>query len=364
MGHLTVASIWLFCSSIGALPDGSSCDYDETCHALVFTGRGESHALLQTKRSDLRTIESNDMPISKKEHQMNEKNKHVVSIHTDLPETSKHEMVADKHGVPSRKESSSTRGDVAVDVVVKAWREDLRFLDSMLESIPGVRLKLYCSSSALEDARCIDVPNIGAENWAYLHHITENYESLPPITVFTLGNIMSDEWGWLKCRKLNFVLNKLNTIDKQRNFSGYESMAGNFLGTTAQWIENFDITFYRAAQGAEKLEMSPPSVRPLGEWYSKFVSSNHSAALMTGMQYNGIFAVSRERLQTWPRSVWMDLKEELGRWGPSPKGLVGDHYMERSWKPMLDHHAIKNFHQDGVDECPDLIQQLTIQQKS
>ena len=80
----------------------------------------------------------------------------------------------------------------SIDLVVNAYNEDLSFVDSIQSRMEGSRLRLYCGmGGGLDtggDERCTTVLNYGAENYAFLRHVVDNYDHLADITVFTMGS--------------------------------------------------------------------------------------------------------------------------------------------------------------------------------
>lgn len=219
--------------------------------------------------------------------------------------------------------------------------------------LPGAVAEIYCAGGHIRDGRCHTVTNYGSENYAYLKHIVDHYDDgLAAITVFTMGSVMKQEWDFLLCRKLNYVLSFLDSDAKQRNFSGYATMAEMTPGKWIPFDPSFDLASFRAYSGGESRQLCPASARPLDKWYQKFIGANLTRALLTGIQYNGVFAASRERIRTWPKSVYEGLLKEMEHCGPGVPHVAG-HYMERAWKAMLDLDLSRGLVKDeGPDECP------------
>ena len=73
-----------------------------------------------------------------------------------------------------------------VEVVVCRCGEDLRWTRNLPK---GIRLTVYDKTPETESLwpGSIPLPNIGREAHAWLHHLTERYHTLSPITVFAQG---------------------------------------------------------------------------------------------------------------------------------------------------------------------------------
>eukprot|EP00435_Cladocopium_sp_Y103_P064669 s507_g26.t1 len=166
---------------------------------------------------------------------------------------------------------------------------------------------------------CLRIHNFGGEEYAYLTHITHFYDDLAPITIFTLGSIYDSGWHWLKCRKLNFVLSYLDRPEKRQSFPGFATMAH-------QKPDSF-------------MEFEGRPAGALGKWFETFIYNvSLKKARHTGVLYNPIFAVSRERIRQYPKSMYERLLREILRCTSKAHEGVAEagHYLERAWKPMFE----------------------------
>ena len=235
----------------------------------------------------------------------------------------------------------------SVELVISAFNENLHFIEPMLAIVgPDVQLKLYCSGDPNLDSRCMAVPNLGGENAVYLHHIVQNYHSLADITVFSVGSIMRNENNQLLCRKLNYVLSQLRPSQRE-SFRNFSTMAHTFPGEFNPFNPAFDIETY-ASQKWGHIRLCNASVRPLGAWYQSFVDKDLQHATCVGVLFNDIFAVRADRLRRWPQSTYEALLAEMSRCGDLRS--AADHYMERSWKAMLDDAG--ELQPGGINKCP------------
>merc|ERR1719414_1818346 len=79
-----------------------------------------------------------------------------------------------------------------VEVVVAAWDNNVTWDEELLSRIvPPPRVRLYCGPQ-MKDPRCTFITDHGAEEYAYLTHIVENYDRLAPITVFSTVSVYDD----------------------------------------------------------------------------------------------------------------------------------------------------------------------------
>ncbi|CAE7467170.1 unnamed protein product [Symbiodinium sp. CCMP2456] len=226
-----------------------------------------------------------------------------------------------------------------IDLVVAAFSENLSWVEPMLARVsPGAELRLYCKGPKLNDPRCLRIDNYGGEEYAYLTHITHFYDELAPITVFTLGSIYNEDWYWLKCRKLNFVLSQIDTPEKRQSFSGFVTMAHQAPDSFMEFEGYFQLKSYRNHAGGQNTAACRASITPLDKWFERFIPVNLTIARHTGVLYNPIFAVSREKIRQYPKSMYETLLKEILRCTAKEHEGVAEagHYLERAWKPMFE----------------------------
>lgn len=232
--------------------------------------------------------------------------------------------------------------DFPIDLVVAAFSEDVSWVEPMLSRVkPGAELRLYCKGPRIKDERCLRIENYGGEEYAYLTHIVHFYDSLAPITIFTLGSIYNSDWNMLKCRKLNFVLSQVDTPEKRDNFSGFVTMAHQAPDSFMEFEGYFELKSYRNHAGGQNTPACRASVKPLDKWFQEFiVGVPIKHARHTGVLYNPIFAVSKERIHRFPKAMYERLLGEILRCTEKINEGVAEagHYLERSWKPMFEQH--------------------------
>lgn len=240
------------------------------------------------------------------------------------------------HG-PEEGKLQASAEETPVEVVVAAWDHAPDWEGKLLSRIqPPPRVRLYCGPS-LKDGRCRRIEDHGAEEYAFLTHIINNYDNLAPITVFTPVSVYSDVYDYMKCRKLNFAISRVDTPEKRKKFAGFAAMVYTHVGSFEAFNATWDIDHWggltKAMYGQYNVDMCRPSVHPLGAWYQHFIDKNLSQPLSTGVSYGGIFAVSRERIRRHPKSVYEGLLQEDSRC--KTHSTTAAHYLERAWKPMF-----------------------------
>eukprot|EP00931_Biecheleriopsis_adriatica_P023849 TRINITY_DN14981_c0_g1_i1.p1 TRINITY_DN14981_c0_g1~~TRINITY_DN14981_c0_g1_i1.p1 ORF type:complete len:466 (-),score=91.81 TRINITY_DN14981_c0_g1_i1:66-1463(-) len=230
--------------------------------------------------------------------------------------------------------------DFDIDLVVAAFAEDVSWVEPMLQRVkPGAELRLYCKGPRIKDERCLRIENYGGEEYAYLTHIIHFYDTLAPITVFTLGSIYNRDWDFLKCRKLNFVLSQVDTPEKRANFSGFVTMAHQAPDSFMEFEGYFKLEQYRNHAGGKPTPACRASIKPLDKWFKEFiVDVPLEHARHTGVLYNPIFAVSKERIHRFPKSMYEKLHLEILRCTEKQYEGVAEagHFLERAWKPMFE----------------------------
>ncbi|CAE8668260.1 unnamed protein product [Polarella glacialis] len=212
----------------------------------------------------------------------------------------------------------------------------------------AVTVRLYCKGNLIQDSRCMRIENIGAEEFAYLTHIIDFYDRLAPITIFTLGSIYNDQWKFLKCRKLNFVLSQIDTPEKRARFSGFATMAHQAPDSFMEFEGYFKLESYRQHAGGPNAPACRASKFPLDKWFKEFVNVSLENARHIGVLYNPIFAVSRERIHRFPKADYEKLIQEVLRCKDHEHAGVieAGHFLERSWKAMFD-----DLRPDGGIKC-------------
>ena len=203
-------------------------------------------------------------------------------------------------------------GDLVIDLVIAAYRENTSWITPMTHGIPNLRIQLFCKSHDLEDPRCQYLPNIGQDHYVTLKYIIDNYDRLPDVMVVTHNSILRGEWNWLLKRKLEYVLDDMQNTSSQLNFVrnvGFKAMSHTRPGLYLPWNDQFHIDHYRRGSGSKARPLCLSNTRPIGRWYRKYVDPrmNRTHMRRVGVSYNDIYAVSRERVLWYTKSIYQSL---------------------------------------------------------
>mmetsp|Transcript_9913 Transcript_9913/g.30615 ORF Transcript_9913/g.30615 Transcript_9913/m.30615 type:complete len:593 (+) Transcript_9913:41-1819(+) len=219
----------------------------------------------------------------------------------------------------------------SIDLVVASYSAPLDWIEPQLAKLPGARLHLYCKGGST-DPRCIQVENVGTEEYAFFTHILRHWNDLADITIFSKDNMADTETYHptaLEC--LNYITNNLSDTTSRNAFQGYMSRL---------WFpvtEHFELFKYHASSHGKVKNLCRPSVSPFGPWYLRFINpddTNYEHMHCTAASMHGIFAVSRDRIRRLPRSRFVDLIEEVETCR-GYNAFTAGHYMERSWAPLF-----------------------------
>lgn len=215
-------------------------------------------------------------------------------------------------------------------LVVARFAEDLRWLSD--ETLAGIfeKITVYnkgCLAPHIPDGLSCEVdvhklPNVGRDPHTILHHIIDEYDSLAPVTVFTLGSCHSNPQKWVKFKRV---------VDKALH-------TGSSAFPTEPWgalhpvhhpsnMGNFHLEENQATDAANRAEnpeaaLAPCAHRPFRAWYE-----SHNLPDVYAYGYNCIFAVSRDDVHQHPRSHYESFIKELEHHS-NPEVM---HYIERAW---------------------------------
>ena len=149
-------------------------------------------------------------------------------------------------------------------------------------------------------------PNEGREGETYLRHIVRRHPNFAPLTVFCQGRI-DDHCHMPSVRAL---------LD--RALSSSAAAATSYSGLSTLWGVIVDGQDSHGHPGAEL-------------WGEVFGSPPPPGARFP-VNYNGIFAVSREALLARPRAFYEALLAAIER-----RGSLGGYALERLWTPLFTH---------------------------
>ena len=216
-------------------------------------------------------------------------------------------------------------------LIVAQYKESIDWMDEFDLSNFDVTIYMkYYKQPVTSEYRCIPLQNVGRECNTYLHHIIEHYDHLPEIVLFTAAGLLENKD---KYNKFKHVYKDIHLASKRgivavttssNNISNFTK--NNWQGTTS--INYIDRHEYDDSSCNTCL--IPASIRPYGEWAKHFLHINIDKTKPTIWSASGIFAVSKESILRYPKSLYEKLLQEFS---------VGDnleaiHFLERSWYGM------------------------------
>lgn len=244
-----------------------------------------------------------------------------------------------------------------VQVVVAHFAEDLKWIKEASESAPTASFIVYTKGQKMDDATTEMLPNVGRESHTYLHHIVNNYDNLSPWTVFMQG--AAPRWGHKKKNPENGHLTDNITFSDyvQAFYDGKESF---FPISAATHIpEGLQVTRMGMLSKSAPMSNTECPANGADGWSAWWSDANHlhhkkgkdminfyqryvlgSPALRAdvakpitlGFVQGARFAVSRERIQSRPRSYYADLLSLLSEKVDPLEG----YFLETMWYDVFN----------------------------
>jgi Protein of unknown function (DUF3431) len=221
------------------------------------------------------------------------------------------------------KQNTSSFIDENIQVVVAVYNEDMSWLKK--EPFNGLDIICYnkgknnLTECASPSCRVINLPNVGRCDHTYLYHIIENYGNLAPVTVFIPAS-------WTDKGK---KMKTLNLIEEARNNKN-TNIPIQSVGNSELWGFQLDEWTSSNLNNKEKNETSvlqPCPQRPFGVWFKH----NFPDTLMSKVQYNGIFAVSRDDIL----KNHVEHYKKFIRYLDNHSNPEAGHYIERAWYHII-----------------------------
>ena len=216
------------------------------------------------------------------------------------------------------------------EIVISHFNEDLSWLAEFSKHCiiysKGEPLPASASSSFHQT---FALPNIGRETHTYLTHIVNNYEHLPPLTLFLQGNIHEINDG--TPAHTDMALSEI--ISRASTFSDGCTMPIGQIHSFSDWdgIQYLPGWLERRGQSLERTDFTP-----LQFWRIIFGSlPPESVSFVQG----ALFGVTRGAIRRRQKSFYKNVLryfEELGEVNPEE-----GHYMERFWYAILSDEAIE-----------------------
>jgi hypothetical protein len=220
-----------------------------------------------------------------------------------------------------------------VEIVVARYNESLDFL----KNEPFNQFPIIIYNKGINDnfykppllKKVYVLPNVGVCVHTFFHHIIENYDNLPKITIFLPGSCMDEH---KKDRTLD-VLKK--TIETNNSVIHASRLNADILNDSIYnfTLDNWPTTNKENKQLNGDSTLRKCHIKPFGKWFEN-VFGNISINDVTTL---GIFSVSREHIQNREKTFYEKIIQHV----ENDKNEECAHYIERSYVAIF-HPLPKN----------------------
>jgi hypothetical protein len=215
------------------------------------------------------------------------------------------------------------------ELVVAVCNEDVSWIDDYAHNYKLVTVYNKCQKNMYfksPNIKIIETPNIGSCDYAYLSYIIDRYEDLPDFIEFSKGSSTPKRKYYACIKKCNSPVDKYgNKIDKAiKNFTlndhVYTNQYNRILSKYQKWV--------------------PSGYKNMGSWIedNEYLDINIYKKNICNLIYGGHFGTSSTQIRNSPKKVWESLRSQQ----KYPREEV-DHYIERTWGPLLCKTSINVF---------------------
>lgn len=211
-----------------------------------------------------------------------------------------------------------------LEIVVARYNEDMSYVNTP----PFNQYPIWCYNKGTnedfthtEKMKIENLPNVGRECHTYLHHIIQNYDRLPEVTVFLSGSAYNDH------KKEKTMKTIHNAIQHRRSvfvYSIHENVRQHLYDFTLDYYEPTDFK-NRSLNPNANLKLA--NIRPFGKWFEKWFPNTD----VHYVNFGCIFAIHRKHIHNRPKSFYEELIQEF----TDADALEAGHYMERSWNALF-----------------------------
>lgn len=224
--------------------------------------------------------------------------------------------------------------DSHIELVISRYNENLEWLkDEPFSKYTQIIYNKGSNEDFFKSSRLkqnIPLENVGVCVHTYLYHIINNYDNLADVTVFLPGSCMDSH-------KKEKTLKTIEYVDKTKNSVFIVDHLENNINDKNNSIYNFTLENYELANSKNKelntdQKLNKCSIRPFGKWYDHLFPDIN----INSINYNGIFAVSREHIQNRTKESYQELITYVNK----DKNEECAHYFERAFLAVF--HPIPN----------------------
>lgn len=208
------------------------------------------------------------------------------------------------------------------ELVVAYCTEKLDWIDEIAPFFNKVTVYTKCSQRPQYSANNVSLlvlDNIGSCDYTYLTYIITNYDKLPHFIQFAKASFkatqrQSHECGLCRSKNSIFYLHYRNFFLSDWKFTNNPNMRNKF-----------------------KFLKSPH--KNLKDWVDKdkYLTWDIFEKGYCNTKFGGNFCTTKEQILHVPKEVWENLRSQQ----TAPSEEI-DHYIERSWKPLLCQYELSS----------------------
>jgi hypothetical protein len=213
-----------------------------------------------------------------------------------------------------------------IELLVSRYNEDLEWLNDDLFNKYYTTIynkgpnENYYKPKLLKEE--IKLDNVGVCVHSYLYYIITNYEKLPNIVVFLPGSCMDNHKKDLTMKTMKKVEEINDTV-----FYTYENKLGVKEELYDFTIDNHNLANSNNRDINNDSSLRKCDIRPFGRWYNSLFPNIN----IYNINYNGIFAVSKEHILNRSKESYI----ELIKFVSNDINEECAHYFERSFLALF-----------------------------
>jgi len=207
------------------------------------------------------------------------------------------------------------------ELVIAVCNEDVSWVDKYASNYKLVTIYNKCGKNIeckSPNIKVIETPNIGSCDYAYLSYVIDRYEDLPDFIEFAKGS-STPKRKYNGCRKC-----KQDDVD----------IFGNNIDKS---ILNFTVNNHVYSNNYNKIlskyqEWVPSVYKNMGEWIkdNEYLNTDMYKKNICNIIYGGHFGTTSQQILKTPKKIWESLRSQQKH----PREEI-DHFIERTWRPLL-----------------------------
>lgn len=208
------------------------------------------------------------------------------------------------------------------ELVVAYCTEKLHWIDEVAPYFNKVTVYTKCSERpqySANNVSLIVLDNIGSCDHAYLTYIITNYDKLPHFIQFAKGSFKATHRQSHECR--------LCTSKTPMFYHHYKKFS------LSNWI------FTNNPNMRKKFKFLKSPHKNLKDWVDKdkYLTWDIFEKAYCNTKWGGNFCTTKKQILHVPKKVWENLRSQQ----TAPSEEI-DHYIERTWKPLLCQYELSS----------------------